>query len=384
MGLSFARSVKLGAVRFNFSGSGIGISTGIKGLRVGTGPRGAYISGGFGGFRYHQSLGGKQRVRPSPATRTVHVPLGSQDAAHLDPNIVATTHHETKNVLELQDCTSDALLQSINEQRHKMAIWPIALVVLGGLFMFLLSVGSTWPTGLHLGVLAVFAGVVLWLRWRDKMRKLTVLFYEPDEPTHEIYSTLATALRQAASAAKLKAVANTSQYGDTKYSAGASQGLKFAGAALFLGQAPGVIANIDVPILKAAKTTLALYPDRVLAFQGNAVGGISYQRLQAESLATRFIEHEAVPSDARVVDRTWQYVNKKGGPDRRFKNNRELPVCIYSQLNPSTPDGLDVRFMGSKEGAFDELSNAIDLIRLHLARAGRQAPGPEPVALKRA
>jgi hypothetical protein len=49
MGLSFAKSVKCGAVRFNVSGSGIGVSVGIPGLRIGTGPRGAYIGGGLGG-----------------------------------------------------------------------------------------------------------------------------------------------------------------------------------------------------------------------------------------------------------------------------------------------------------------------------------------------
>jgi hypothetical protein len=81
------------------------------------------------------------------------------------------------------------------------------------------------------------------------------------------------------------------------------------------------------------------------------------------SIATRFIEHETVPSDARVVDRTWQFVNKKGGPDLRFKNNRELPVCAYNQFNLSTPDGLDVRFIGSKEGGFDDLATAIAQLR---------------------
>ena len=32
MGLSFSRSVKFGAVRFNFSGSGIGMSVGVPGF----------------------------------------------------------------------------------------------------------------------------------------------------------------------------------------------------------------------------------------------------------------------------------------------------------------------------------------------------------------
>jgi hypothetical protein len=42
MGLYFRRSVRAGPFRFNFSTSGIGVSAGIPGWRVGTGPRGAY------------------------------------------------------------------------------------------------------------------------------------------------------------------------------------------------------------------------------------------------------------------------------------------------------------------------------------------------------
>lgn len=56
MSLSFSRSVRFGAVRFNFSGAGIGVSVGIPGLRVGIGARGAYVGGGIGGFRYRKSL----------------------------------------------------------------------------------------------------------------------------------------------------------------------------------------------------------------------------------------------------------------------------------------------------------------------------------------
>ena len=363
MGLSFSKSVKFGAVRFNFSGSGIGMSVGIPGLRIGTGPRGAYISGGAAGFRYRQSLGREQRAQHAPAVRPVRISGGPESLMPIAPNIVATTDHETKNVLELRDSTSDALLQSMNEQRHKTDLWPFASVGLGAVFLFLLSFGSAWPEGVHPGIAAVFVGLVFWVRWRDKMRKLTVLFYEPDTATNQLYSALLTGLQHAASAVKLKSVANTSQYGDTKYSAGATEGLKFAVASLSLGQGPGVVANVEVPILKAGKTTLAFYPDRVLAFQGGAVGGVAYHRLQAVSVGTRFIEHEVVPSDARVVDRTWQYVNKKGGPDKRFKNNRELPVCAYNQFNLSTSDGLDIRFIGSKEGGFDALAIALEQVR---------------------
>jgi hypothetical protein len=50
----------------------------------------------------------------------------------------------------------------------------------------------------------------------------------------------------------------------------------------------------------------------------------------------------------RQIDRTWQYVNKKGGPDRRFANNRELPVMQYGVLGFSSSRGLKAVFLCSR------------------------------------
>jgi len=363
MGLSFSRSVKFGAVRFNFSGSGIGMSVGIPGLRIGTGPRGAYISGGMGGFRYRKSLNARQPVGATPVP-TPRYPRDVQVVA--DANIIATVEHETKSVLELGDSTSDALLQSMNEQRAKFPRWPIVAIVVSLLFYMLYPASETWPSFIRLTAFVIGVGFVGWVYWRDQMRKLTVLFYEPDQATSDLFERLSGAVSHAATARKLKSITTTSRYADTKYSAGASQGLKFGAASLTLGQAPGIIANIQVPILTAERTTLAFFPDRILAFQGKSVGAVDYKRLQGVSEFVRYIESESVPSDAHIIDRTWQYVNKKGGPDRRFKNNRQLPICAYSQFNLSTPDGLDVRFLGSKEGGFDGLEQALAAIRTAL------------------
>ncbi|MCD5329358.1 DUF4236 domain-containing protein [Chromobacterium piscinae] len=360
MGLSFSRSVKFGAVRFNFSGSGIGMSVGVPGLRIGTGPRGAYISGGVGGFRYRKSLNARQPAGAQP----VVMPGRPQDVQVVaDANIVATVEHETKSVLELRDSTSDALLQSMNEQRAKLPLWPMAAVAVLLLFYMLYPVSETWPSFIRPMAFVIGVGLIGWVYWRDQMRKLTVLFYEPDQATSDLFERLSGAVSHAAAARKLKSITTTSRYADTKYSAGASQGLKFGAASLTLGQAPGVVANIPVPVLTAERTTLAFFPDRVLAFQGKSVGAVDYARLQGVSEFVRYVESESVPGDARIIDQTWQYVNKKGGPDKRFKNNRQLPICAYSQFNLSTSDGLDIRFLGSKEGGFDALEQALAAVR---------------------
>lgn len=43
MGLYLRISVRVGPLRFNLSKGGVGVSAGIKGFRIGTGPRGNYV-----------------------------------------------------------------------------------------------------------------------------------------------------------------------------------------------------------------------------------------------------------------------------------------------------------------------------------------------------
>lgn len=100
MGLSFFRSIGFGLVRFNFSEQGIGVSVVIPGLRAGIGMRGAYIGCGLGRFEYRRSIG-------SPV-REISVPLNTAQPRNSSPivedsNVINTTEHEVKSVLELQD-----------------------------------------------------------------------------------------------------------------------------------------------------------------------------------------------------------------------------------------------------------------------------------------
>jgi hypothetical protein len=363
MGLTFAKSVRFGPVRFNFSGSGIGVSAGIPGLRFGVGPRGALVSGGKGGFRYRKSLGPVSGGRRAPSSPSASCPADEVQVAP-DPLVVGSVEHDTKHVLELSDASGDELLRSMNEQRGKTDLWPVVAGGLALVYFVVYQKGAAWPALVHLLLIAAFIAMVVFTYWRDGMRKLTVLFFDPDEHAQQRFEPLNDAVQRASQIARLQSIATTSRYGDTRYTSGASQGLKFGPARLFLGQAPGVAANISVPILQAGKTTLAFYPDRVLAFQGKSVGAIDYGNLQAVSKPSRFVEQGRVPSDAKVVDHTWQYVNKNGTPDKRFKNNRQYPVCSYNQLDISTPSGLDLRFMGSKEGGFDPLEAAVKAARL--------------------
>jgi hypothetical protein len=54
MGVYVRKSVRAGPFRFNLSKSGVGVSAGFPGFRVGTGPRGNYVRAGKGGIYYRR------------------------------------------------------------------------------------------------------------------------------------------------------------------------------------------------------------------------------------------------------------------------------------------------------------------------------------------
>ncbi|WP_018915369.1 DUF4236 domain-containing protein [Thiomonas sp. FB-6] len=380
MGWTYFRSVKFGPLRLNLSSSGIGVSTGIPGLRIGKGPRGAYISGGMGGFRYRKYLGKSRRAaKPLASSGTAPVVRPSyptnRPAQAVNPNVVTSVVHGTKSASELGDGSQDSVLQIIREQLGRPAY---ARACLGATLALTIVAGLLLPSepAVALAMLVLGSAASVWMHFHDKARRLVVLYYDPDPHARALFDELHTALQPLLGCSRFQSVAETSQYVQRKYTAGAHEGLTFAPASVRMGQLPGIAANVNVPILTADATTLAFYPDRILVRQGSSVGSVDYHELAAVSQVTQFIESGTPPADATVVAHTWQYVNKSGGPDRRFANNRQLPVCSYGLLKMHTASGLDLRFMASRANVFDAFVAALQRMRRTQATPGHVRPTP--------
>jgi len=132
---------------------------------------------------------------------------------------------------------------------------------------------------------------------------------------------------------------------------------------LTTGAPPFVKTNVEVPLVPVGRQVLAFMPDRLLVFDSAAVGAVRYSDLTLDVAESQFVEDEAVPQDATVVGKTWRYVNKKGGPDRRFKDNRETPICAYEQIRLSSTTGLNEVIQVSRRGAGSAMSAALSSIR---------------------
>jgi len=369
MGLRLSKSIRLGAVRFNLSSSGIGVSAGIPGLRVGTGPRGAYISGSVGAFRYRKSLRHRRADGSNAAIAPVSAPDHRQSApsnapgqglpqAH--PGTIGRTTYDTASVLELSDASSEAVLETIREQRARAVFWPFSAVAsVLALFALVVAAPQLPPPVFALATAAVVGGT-LWMRWRDQLRRLTVLFYELDAESAGRFEALSQAVHSGAQAFEFTAVTERVTYADRKYHSGADHGVSSKPARASHGFPEGIVANVAFPMLHAEKTTLVFLPDLVLLIQGGDIGAVEYRSLRIECRPVTIIQSTPnSPNDSTVIGHNWRYPNKDGGQDRRFKDNYQLPKCRYSELALTTGSGLNVRFMSSRDQGLESLSAAV-------------------------
>lgn len=356
MGFYIRKALTVGPLRFNLSKSGVGVSAGIRGLRLGSGPRGNYVHMGRGGLYFRKSL-------DTPPGRSSHVPAGRPRTAspggpvEAHGTVAPMADIDSGSVLQMTDASSAELLRELNQKRKLVSLLPGAIGLT--VFLVLIAGASGGPPGLLAFIIASGLGLCWLASMKDDLRKTTVVFYELEPEVEKRYEELHSAFEQLCSCARIWHIEARGEVRDRKYHAGASSLIRRRHVAIRKGTPLQVKTNIEVPLVPVGRQTLAFLPDRLLVFEPGAVGAVRYDALVLDVSPTRFIEEESVPGDATVVGHTWRYVNKKGGPDRRFKDNRELPICAYESLHFSSSSGLNELLHVSRRNTGSALVSAL-------------------------
>jgi hypothetical protein len=338
MGFYLRKSVSLGLFRFNLSGSGVGMSVGIPGFRIGSGPRGNYVHVGRGGIYYRHTLSSTPNVQPRLApmpvpTSATHAPL---------------QEIESGSAACIVDSSSEELLHEIRTKRRKWSVRPLAIV--WWVLSFMIAVGASWPGWAFL--MLMVAGFLLFLiaGYRDKLVKTVVILYEFEPAVEDAFRRFTEWAQALAGTSRAWHVAASGQVFDRKYHAGASTLVQRNATAIRTAEPPFLKTNVPILSLGAGRQTLYFLPDRLLVYDASGVGAVTYQTLDVFTDRKRFVEEEGVPPDATVVDWTWKYVNKSGGPDRRFHPNPQIPICLYDELVLRTDSGLHEIVQLSRSG----------------------------------
>jgi hypothetical protein len=337
------KSVKAGPFRFNLSKSGVGVSAGVPGFRVGTGPRGNYIRVGGNGvfYRSTQRLGatpepGWTPPPPAPVTDILLEDVTGASASELVPS------------------GSSEIVQQLNEAASRWRWFPWAL----GLFIVVLLAQPV------VGAVLLLPGIpgLIWIWFNDKSRRTVVAFYDVNDEAANWFQQLVDATQGLATNGglwRVNASGNVQTSYQYKVNAGATTIVSRSDAKASL-QPPAILAtNIAVPMITAGKAALFFLPDRLLVKDAKRFSDVAYADLEIRAGSLRFTESGRVPGDSQQVDTTWQYVNVGGGPDRRFKNNRQYPVMLYGELVLLSTTGLHWELQCSQPQSAERLNASV-------------------------
>jgi hypothetical protein len=232
-------------------------------------------------------------------------------------------------------------------------------------------------------LLPICAAALAWTVRADELRKTVVLFYDLAPHIEEAYQRLHNvfdSLRGCSRAWHIESRGRITTTYDWKVNAGASAVVKRTGIKPSAGAPSYFQCNVSIPMLPAGRQRLFFLPDRILVWDTNGVGAIAFDQLDLSFGERPFIEDGGVPADSRVIDKTWKYVNKGGGPDRRFNGNREIPIVLYEEILLTSRSGLQELFQLSRTGLGIQLKAALK--QMAVAISDRETPQKEDGYIK--
>jgi hypothetical protein len=262
MGFYLRKGFNFGPLRLKLSRSGLGASFGVKGARIGVGPRGSYIHMGCGGLYYRQTLNpGRSTDRWTALPTTQHVIPGDN-----------LQEISSKSALGMADSSAD-LLAELNRVKKRTARLPIVLLVGAIVVRWSGLVGAdSWFVTLALLATIVAA---LYARHGDVLNGTAILNYSLEGEAAQTFEKLQAPFRQLATCQLVWHI-NAAGHADAKRNAGATTNLQRTEVRPSFSRPPRVQCTIEVPTLKAGRTTPFFFPDRLLVYDSAGVGAVAY------------------------------------------------------------------------------------------------------------
>jgi hypothetical protein len=309
-------------------------------------PHGVYVTSNGGAFYYRERPVGQPGF---PSTRTI----------------------ESADIGVLSDLSQDGFVTALNDATTRGNLQVVTALTVIAALVGAAALGATDRLVVELFSYGLIAFVLA--RWIELRRRRFLIVYDLDQPQQAIYRRLMDALAALAGSGRLRGVDRVGQLGDWKRNAGATQALAFSSAALRQAPPPNIVTNTVPWSLSVQRMTLYFLPDRLLIRRLGSYAAIAYSSLATATHRSPFVWDERVPADAQVVGQTWRYVRRDGGPDRRFNNNRQIPIVLTEYVTLTTTTGLDIALQTTRLGTGAQLAEQV-------AARGQQASSAPPVA----
>lgn len=336
MGFRYRKSINLGGgFRINLSKSGVGYSWGVKGFRVTKTASGrtrkTYSIPGTGISWVDESGNGRRRTNQSQSNNP---PVTQPQDVMVDI--------DSAEINNFQAAEYSTIIEQITK--------TIKLNRMFNIFLWCTLAAFAFPVFFILTVAGISGKIFL------KAKGIVDLEYEMDAESEEHYNNRTSTWMSLNQCHKMWQITQQATVSNRKVNAGAGRNIN-RNSLKFTNKLPYYIkTNVTCVVIPLKKEKLIMLPDKMLVVRKNNVGVVSYENLHINVNGTRFIESEGVPRDSQILSYTWQYVNKNGSPDRRYSNNRQLPICLYAAILITSAEGLNVEIQCSNVSIAEEFS----------------------------
>jgi hypothetical protein len=299
-----------------------------------------------------------ERAPKSPSARAEMPRLGTLEECPSSAD-VEMVEIDSGDVFAMREENFSELLDEINQKQRQPSMAGILLlasVVIG--IVCLLSFGGAGWTGFLIAIPAFLLG-----GWWDSFRRTTVLFYDLDDQVEKAFEKVTSAVDNLIGCNQAWHIAAKGDIRDLtawKRNAGAGSLVDRKTTKLTYSLPAVIKSNLTPPAIRVGRQTVYFFPDLALIEDGGRFGAVGYPNLNISREDSRFIEDGAVPRDAQVVGSTWKHPNKSGGPDRRFKDNRQIPICLYEAMLLFSHSGVNEMLQFSRTGVVRPFSQSLD------------------------
>jgi hypothetical protein len=283
---------------------------------------------------------------------------------------------ESGDVLEMADARFADILAEIRAKEAQMRKAPLFGWTTTALAVLTLLAAPALALPVFIAIWPAYALGA----WLDSYQRRTVLYYDLDPEAEAAYSQFAGAFQGLVECHGKWHVAAGGYINDLhtwKRNAGASRIVDRKPTTVAFGLPSILASNVSPPMAQVGRQTIYFLPDVALVIDGKSVGAVGYPDLTLRSEDSNFIETGTVPRDAQVIGQTWKHPNKSGGPDRRFRDNHQIPICRYEVLHLGSASGLNELLEFSRTGVSRPL---VDARRAMASLLGRPE-GIEPLRL---
>lgn len=376
MAWSYRKRIKIvPGVHLNFSKRGISTSIGVKGASLNFSSSGTRLNTSVLGFSNSYQISGSSSSRsPQPQSQPLPVPDFHRN---LSDNIFSADVHEitSQDMSGIKESILVAQKQKIELERDLKKIKKA------------LSFSKTKKIASYILIYGFINKKVVQTINQDinaqkeaiNETKIVIdnsainIDVQFDDPTKRKYERFYNAFKNLSTSHRIWDITGAHYQDRVAARSNASTLVNRRETKLGLKSLPIIKSNYEALYFQNINgADLYFYPTFVIMYTNNqnfAIIGLDELNLMTTSV--NFTETSSVPRDSKIIRKTWAKVNKNGTPDKRFKNNYQIPVVQYGRIHLSTSTGVNEEYQMSnfeftKEfgDAFQEYKNLCRAIEM--------------------